>query len=105
MPSPFPGKDPYLEQEVLWHDFHEKVIPAAAYLAAQVLPRYIVLTDENVYLHELDIERESFLEVRDRQNRELVGRDDVGAFEDGVGPGEEPRSEFGAVMTGSPGRC
>ncbi len=121
MPSPFPGMDPYLEQEVLWHDFHEKVIPAAAaYLAAQVLPRYIVLIgyivliDENVYLHdlstearrgvgrpdlavahgwnvspprksaavleapayvvlpELDIERESFLEVRDRQSRELV---------------------------------
>jgi hypothetical protein len=35
--------DPYLEQEVLWHDFHEKFIPAAA---AQVLPRYIVLIIE-----------------------------------------------------------
>ena len=115
MPSPFPGMVPYLEQEVLWHDFHEKIIPAAAaYLSAQVLPRYIVLIDEDVYLHdlstesrrsvgrpdlavahgwnvsppgkgaavleaptyvvlpELDIERESFLEVRDRQSRELV---------------------------------
>ena len=30
MPSPFPGMDPYLEQEILWHDFHEKFIPAAA---------------------------------------------------------------------------
>ena len=120
MPSPFPGMDPYLEQEVLWHDFHEKFIPAAAaYLSAQVLPRYIVLIDENVYLHdlsgetrrgigrldvsltrgwyaeaaegttaildapayltlpELDIERESFLEVRDRQNRELVAAVEV----------------------------
>jgi hypothetical protein len=107
--------DPYLEQEVLWHDFHEKFIPAAAaYLAAQVLPRYIVLIDENVYLRnvttesrswlgrpdfsvtegwtlgstagsatvrtaptqitlpDVDYERESFLEVRDRQNRELI---------------------------------
>ena len=115
MPSPFPGMDPYLEQETLWHDFHEKFLPAAAaYLSAQILPRYIVLIDENVYLHnlstetrhgvgrpdlavargwkldatetgaavleaptsvvlpELDIERESFLEVRDRQSRELV---------------------------------
>lgn len=54
MPSPFPGMDPYLEQEVLWHDFHERFIPAAAaHLAAQVLPRYIVLIDENVYLHDL----------------------------------------------------
>ncbi len=73
MPSPFPGMDPYLEQEVLWHDFHVKVIPAAAaYLSAQVLPRYIVLIAASldapayVLLPELDIERESFLEVRER---------------------------------------
>ena len=79
MPSPFPGMDPYLEQEVLWHDFHVKVIPAAAaYLSAQVLPRYIVLIAASldapayVLLPELDIERESFLEVRERQSRELV---------------------------------
>jgi Protein of unknown function (DUF4058) len=53
MPSPFPGMDPYLEQEAVWHDFHERFLPAAAaYLAAQVLPRYIVLIDEHVYLHE-----------------------------------------------------
>lgn len=115
MASPFPGMDPYLEQEVLWHDFHERVVPAmAAYLTPQVLPRYIVLIDENVYLHdlpgeslrgvgrpdlpvahgwnfgvpeagawvieapadvvlpELDFEGESFLQIRDRQSRELV---------------------------------
>jgi hypothetical protein len=107
--------DPYLEQEVLWHDFHERFLPAAAaYLTAQLLPRYIVLIAENVYLHDLaqdavkpigrpdlsvaarsapadrgsatglleapaqvllpefDIEGESFLEIRDRQNRQLV---------------------------------
>jgi hypothetical protein len=107
--------DPFLEHDVLWHDFHEKFIPAvAAHLAAQVLPRYIVLIDENVYLHnitsesrswlgrpdvsvteswkvgltersaavlapptqitlpEVDVEQESFLEVRDRQNWELI---------------------------------
>jgi hypothetical protein len=107
--------DPYLEQEVVWHDFHEKFIPAAAaYLSTQVLPRYIVLIDENVYLHDLstdearlvgrpdlsvapmagpgshsaaagvldapaqvlipeqDVERESFLGIRDRLSRELV---------------------------------
>jgi hypothetical protein len=59
--------DPYLEQDVVWHDFHEKFIPAAAaYLSAQVLPRYIVLIDENVYLHDLSTE-----EAR------LVGRPDL----------------------------
>ena len=67
MPSPFPGMDPYLEQEVVWHDFHEKFIPAAAaHLTAQVLPRYIVLIDENVYLHDLPIEESR-----------LVGRPDL----------------------------
>ncbi len=53
MPSPFPGMDPFLEQEVIWHDFHERFLPAfAAFLAAQVLPHYIVLIVEHIYLHD-----------------------------------------------------
>jgi hypothetical protein len=57
MPSPFPGMDPYLEQEVIWHDFHERFLPAAAaQISAQVLPRYIVLIDENVYLQDVEME-------------------------------------------------
>jgi hypothetical protein len=62
MPSPFPGMDPYLEREVVWHDFHERFIPAAAAcLARQVLPRYIILIDENVYLHDLPAEERRLL--------------------------------------------
>ena len=54
MPSPFPGMNPYLEQEVVWHDFHERFLPAAAtYLVPQIRPRYIVLIDENIYLHDI----------------------------------------------------
>jgi uncharacterized protein DUF4058 len=30
MPSPFPGMNPYLEQEDVWSDFHNRFIPAAA---------------------------------------------------------------------------
>jgi hypothetical protein len=57
MPSPFPGMDPYLEQEVIWHDFHERFLPAvAAHLSHQVLPRYIVLIDEHVYLYDVETE-------------------------------------------------
>jgi len=53
MQSPFPGMDPYLEQETIWHDFHERFLPAAAaQLSAQVHPRYIVLIDEHVYLND-----------------------------------------------------
>lgn len=54
MPSPFPGMNPYLEQEVIWHDFHERFLPAAAtYLVPQIRPKYIVLIDENIYLHDI----------------------------------------------------
>lgn len=117
MPSPFPGMDPYLEQEDTWHDFHERFIPlAATLLGGQLRPRYIVKIDEHVYVHELsteprrlfgradlslgrasrksaphpastagvlealmtvrlpavDRERLSYVEVRDRRNRDLV---------------------------------
>ncbi len=52
MPSPFPGMNPYLE--AIWHDFHERFIPAAAaYLVPQIRPRYFVSIDENVYLHDV----------------------------------------------------
>ena len=58
MPSPFPGMDPYLEQDVIWHDFHERFLPAAAaQISAQVLPRYIVLIDETVYLQDIETEQ------------------------------------------------
>src|SRR5260221_8055952 len=53
MPSPFPGMNPYLEQEDVWHDFHQRFIPAlAAALAPQLRPDYIVKVDTHVYVHE-----------------------------------------------------
>ena len=78
MPTPFPGMDPYLEQEVIWHDFHERFLPAAsAQISAQVLPRYFVLIDESVYLQdveseEVEPESESFLKICDRANRQVI---------------------------------
>jgi hypothetical protein len=59
--------DPYLEQEDVWHDFHERFIPlVATRLGAQLRPRYIVKIDEHIYVHELDVD-----------SRRLVGRADV----------------------------
>jgi Protein of unknown function (DUF4058) len=107
MPSPFPGMNPYLEQEDVWHDFHERFIPlVATILGGQLRPRYIVKIDEHIYIHELaaetrrsvgradvslgrssqknadeparvrlpavDQERLSYVEIRDRRDRELV---------------------------------
>jgi hypothetical protein len=107
--------NPFLEQEHIWHDFHERFCPLVAeLLTRQVRPHYVVRIDEQVYIHELpaearqlvgrgdvtvahapvavgpgpaagvliapvqvrlpavDIERQSFLEIRDRASRELV---------------------------------
>ena len=115
MPSPFPGMNPYLEQDDVWHDFHQRFLPAAAdVIGSQVQPDFIVKLEEHIYVRELphesrrflgradlsvvpggvpnesgtgigvveapalvrfpavDVERESFIEIRDRQSRELV---------------------------------
>src|SRR4051794_12007539 len=67
MPSPFPGMNPFLEQDDVWHDFHERFLPALAErLMPQVVPNYIVKLDEHVYVHELP-----------EQSRRLAGVADV----------------------------
>ncbi len=47
MPSPFPGFDPYLEDERFWHDFHQRFIAyTAEALVPRVPPRYRIRIDE-----------------------------------------------------------
>lgn len=47
MPTPFPGFDPYLEDERFWHDFHKRFITYAAEALAPRLPsRYRLRIDE-----------------------------------------------------------
>jgi hypothetical protein len=71
MPSPFPGMNPYFEQAAYWLDFHTEFLTALRrLLAPQVGPKYIVQLE--VLLPEQDVEQVPFLEVRDRQGRELV---------------------------------
>jgi len=82
MPSPFPGMNPYLE--AIWHDFHERFLPAAAaHLVPQVRPRYIVLIDESVYLHDIPQE-----ELR------LIGRPDLSVLR---GEGATTRAAAGVL--------
>jgi hypothetical protein len=58
--------NPYLEQESVWHDFHERFCPVAAeMLTTQVRPHYIVKIDEHVYIHELPAEARQFLSRAD----------------------------------------
>ena len=67
MPSPFPGMNPYIEQDVFWQDFHLEFLPAMrGRLVAQVRPKYIVMLDEHIYVQE-----------HPPAPRRLVGRADV----------------------------
>jgi hypothetical protein len=53
MPSPFPGMNPHIEQDVFWQDFHLEFLPAIrGRLVAQVRPKYIVMLDEHIYVQE-----------------------------------------------------
>jgi hypothetical protein len=62
MPSPFPGMNPYLEQDDVWHDFHERFLPhLAEVIGTQLAAHYIVKIDEHVYIHEPPAEQRTFL--------------------------------------------
>ena len=66
MPSPFPGMNPFLEHLDVWSTFHIEMLAAMAdRLSAQVRPDYLVHMEAH-------IERQRYLEIRDRRNRELV---------------------------------
>ncbi len=53
MPTTFPGMDPFIEQDGLWPDFHTTFIAGLkSRLVAAVRPKYIVLAEHDVYLHE-----------------------------------------------------
>jgi hypothetical protein len=61
MPSPFPGMNPFLEEEDVWHDFHESYLPALRdHLAAQLPAHYIAKINEHLYIHEPTEERRLF---------------------------------------------
>lgn len=66
MPSPFPGMNPYLEHESVFHGFHQRlIVEISNALVPQIRPSYIADTDINVYIHELSGEER------------LLGRPDV----------------------------
>src|SRR5437764_13875202 len=67
MPSPFPGMNPYLEQDSVWQDFHQSFIPAAREaIAPQVGADFVVKVEEYVFIHELGADA-----------RQPIGRADV----------------------------
>lgn len=70
MASPFPGMNPYLEQDDVREDFHHDwLIRAREAIEPQVGPNYLVKIE---VLPAMDSESESWLEIRDRRDRRLV---------------------------------
>jgi hypothetical protein len=83
VPSPFPGMNPYLEQEDVWQDFHQSFIPLIREaLSEQVRPGYFVMIEEHLFIHELPAEE-----------RRLVGRADVGVTSSGQASSSLPGTQ------------
>lgn len=62
MTSPFPGMNPWIEQDALWHDFHQRFLTEmSVVIAAKVSPRYYVALEEHVYIQEPPESRPRFL--------------------------------------------
>jgi hypothetical protein len=92
MPSPFPGMDPYLERDGLFHEFHQRFIPRLAeLLLPKIAPKYLATLDSHVYLHEFAADQ-----------RHLIGRFDVAVTHVGgelsvQSPGTATQSVLGTV--------
>ena len=74
MPSSFPGMNPYLESPDVWRTFHIQAMTAMAeQIVIQVRPDYLVHMQTHLWIHlHVDIERQRYIEIRDRRNRQLV---------------------------------
>lgn len=61
MPSPFPGMNPYLEQEDTWEDFHHNFLTWSQHsLSAQLGPDYLVKVEARVFIRQLSAEDRHF---------------------------------------------
>lgn len=86
MPSPFPGMDPYLEDDKLWPEFHHALV-AGLYqaLLPNLVDRYRARVGQRHYVVEQalftsiirDEHHEEFIEVRQRSDGRLVTLLDV----------------------------
>jgi hypothetical protein len=62
MPSPFPGMNPYLEQNDSWEDFHTNFLTRAQeILSGKVGDKYLVKIEVRLILHELSAEERRFM--------------------------------------------
>lgn len=63
MPSPFPGMNPYLVQADVWEEFHNHYIARLQeHLVKIVGPKYLVMAEVRLFLHEIAAEERPFSE-------------------------------------------
>ncbi len=86
MPSPFPGMDPYLEEESLWPAFqHQLVLSLYQVLLPGLVDRYRARISQRQYVTEQALftsiireeHQEDFIEIRQRSDGRLVTLVDV----------------------------
>ncbi len=66
MPSPFPGMNPYLEQDYDWNDFHTEFnVKLRDILTAQVSPKYFVKVEMRLLVHEFSARERRFFGIGD----------------------------------------
>jgi len=88
MPNPFPGMDPYLEGP-LWTTVHTSLVNEIAHqLAPKLRPKYLALPQERVVVTVPD-PLETYLEIRDVEQRRLVTAIEVLSPSNKRGPGVE----------------
>jgi Protein of unknown function (DUF4058)/Protein of unknown function (DUF2934) len=77
MPSPFPGMDPYLEDDALWPDFHTHLIVSIhKMLLPNLVDRYRARLGQRTYVSDR-ARNEQYIEVVERENGRLVTLLDV----------------------------
>src|SRR5213075_3562704 len=81
MPSPFPGMDPFLEEETLWPEFqHHLVLCLYQILLPGLVDRYRARVGQRSYVTEQALftsiireeHREDYIEIRQRNDGKLV---------------------------------
>ncbi len=86
MPSPFPGMDPYLEDEALWPVFHHQIVMCLyQILLPGLVDRYRARVNQRHYVIEQalftsvvrDERHEDFIEIRQRSDGRLITLLDV----------------------------
>src|SRR5215472_2522012 len=81
MPSPFPGMDPYLEDEVLWPVFHHQFIQCLhQILQPSLIDRYRARINQRHYVTEQALStsvvreehHEEYIEIRQKADGRLI---------------------------------